>query len=134
MGTNDTNKETKLIYPELSYLVTGICFAVHNEIGRYCLEKKYADDLERKFKEIGLNAVREYIIPGTRNAVDFLIDDKIVLEIKAKKLIEKDDYYQTQRYLQLLNKRLALLINFRNRYLKPARIVKIDTTAKQRFT
>jgi len=39
----------------------------------------------------------------------------------------KTDYYQTQRYLHALNKNLALLINFRNRYLKPIRVIKIGT-------
>jgi len=53
--------------------------------------------------------------------------------VKAKPLILKNDYYQTQRYLQALNIKLALLINFRNRYLKPIRVIKIDTGAKKKF-
>jgi len=76
---------------------------------------------------------REFKIDKTGNIVDFLIDDKIILEIKAEPLILKKDYYQAQRYLQALNKKLASLVNFRNRYLKPLRIIRIDTNAKDKF-
>jgi GxxExxY protein len=133
MHTNDTNKNRKLIYPELSYVITGICFEVHNKLGRYAREKQYADLLEEKLKEIKIPYKREFKIDKTGNVVDFLIDNKIILEIKVKPLILKDDYYQSQRYLQTSNKKLALLVNFRNRYLKPIRVIKIDTNAKNKF-
>lgn len=48
MHTNDTNE--KLIYPELSYLITGICFEAHNEKGRFARERQYADLLEEASK------------------------------------------------------------------------------------
>ncbi len=133
MHTNDTNKNTKLIYPELSYLITGICFEVHNRLGRYAREKQYGDLLEEKLKEIKIPYKREFRIEKTGNTIDFLIDNKIILELKAAHLILKEDYYQTQRYLQASDIKLALLINFRNRYLKPIRIIKIDTEARSKF-
>ena len=58
-----------------------------------------------------------------RNKIDFLIEEKIVLEIKAKTIIEKSDYYQIMRYLKILNKKLGLLVNFRNRYLRVKRVI-----------
>jgi len=131
MYTNDTNK--KLIYPELSYLITGICFETHNQLGRYSREKQYCDFIEKRLKELKIQFRREYIIGKSGNQIDFLIDDKIILEVKAKSFILKEDYYQLQRYLQILDKKLGLLVNFRNRYLKPIRVVKIDTNAKSRF-
>ncbi|MDP3004178.1 MAG: GxxExxY protein [Candidatus Azambacteria bacterium] len=131
MHTNDTNK--KIIYPELSYTITGICFDIHNKIGRYAREKQYCDSIEEKLTEIKLPYKREQIVGSTGNKIDFLIDEKIVLEIKAKRYLLKEDYYQLQRYLQVLNKRLGLLVNFRNRFIKPSRIVKIDTDAKNKF-
>ena len=40
---NDTNNTNRLIYPKLSYLIVGVCFEVHNELGKYAREKQYAD-------------------------------------------------------------------------------------------
>lgn len=135
MNTNNTNNTNKgkLIYPELSYLITGICFEVHNQLGRYSREKQYGDLLEEKLKEVKIPYEREFKIAKTGNTVDFFIDNKIILELKAEPLILKEDYYQTQRYLQASNVKLALLVNFRNRYLKPIRVVKIDTNVKNKF-
>ncbi len=99
MNTNDTNNTNVLIYPELSYIITGICFKVHNDLDRYSRERQYGDLIEKKLKEIKLPYKRELSIGNTGNIIDFLIDDKIVLEIKAKRIVTKDDYFQTQRYL-----------------------------------
>lgn len=133
MDTNNTNTNGKLIYPELSYLITGICFSVHNQLGRFAREKQYSDLIEDKLKELKIPYEREFQIKKTGNIVDFWVDSKIILEIKAKRFILKEDYYQLQRYLQMLNKKLGLLVNFRNRYLKPIRIIRIDTDTRHKF-
>ncbi len=133
MSANDTNKTKKLIHPELSYLIVGICFSTHNEFGRYAREKQYGDEMERRFKEAKIPFQREFVIGNTGNIVDFLIDGKIIIEIKAKRLTLKEDYFQTQRYLQALNVKLGILVNFRNKYIKPTRVVRIDTDSKKKF-
>jgi len=133
MLTNNTNKNNKLIYPELSYLLTGVCFDIHNQLGRFCREKQYADLTEKRLTELKISFNREYRHTNSGNVLDFLVDGKIVLEIKAKRMILRDDYYQSQRYLQSTQKKLGLLVNFRSRYLKPLRIVKIDTDMRAKF-
>jgi len=126
-------KFEKLIFPELSYALTGICFDVHNKLGRYAREKQYGDLLEEKFNERKIPYKREFAIGKTGNTVDFFIDDKVILELKAKPVVSRDDYFQTQRYLQAIDAKLALLINFQNRYLKPIRVIKIETDSKNKF-
>ncbi len=133
MHANDTNSTNKLIYPELCYIVNGVCFEVHNELGRYAREKQYGDLLEKKLLAIGFPHKREFFVGDTGNIVDFLLDEKFILEIKAKRFITKEDYFQTQRYLQVLDLKLGLLVNFRDKYLKPIRIVKIETSGRNRF-
>lgn len=133
MDTNATNKTKKLIYPELSYIITGVCFNVHNERGRYSRERQYVDDLEKKFSELGRKCVREKQVDRSGNIPDLIIDDKIVMEIKAKDILTKADYYQTQRYLQSSNLKLGLLVNFHQKYLKPQRVIRIDTDVRNSF-
>ena len=133
MNANDTNKNSKLIYPELSYVITGICFDAHNRLGRFSREKQYCDEIESKLKELKIPYKREYQIVKSGNQLDFLVENKIILEIKAKRIILKEDFYQLQRYLQASGMKLGLMVNFRNRYLKPIRIVRIDTEAKNKF-
>ena len=122
-------KET-LIYPESSYKINGILFAVHNELGRYKNEKQYGDLIEKYLEKERILYDREKILPVSfeqekpgRSRVDFLIEDKIILEIKNKRFLEKSDYYQTMRYLTSLNKRLAMLVNFHQKYLVPKRVL-----------
>jgi len=120
----------KVIYPELSYKICGFCFYIHNRLGRYRNEKQYADALEKLFKENKINYAREKALPPSfegererRNITDFIVEDKIVVELKAKPVILKDDYFQTQRYLASCKKKLGLIFNFRQRYLRPKRIL-----------
>ncbi|MEK7170376.1 MAG: GxxExxY protein [Patescibacteria group bacterium] len=125
----DTNKNDgpELIYPELSYDVTGVCFVAHNALGQYAREKQYGDIIETKLKEKRLPYKRELALASSGNIVDFLIDDKIVLELKSVRILTKDIYEQVQRYLQESGMRLGLLVNFRNKYIKPVRVVRIDS-------
>ncbi len=125
--------EGKLICKEESYEITGILFEVHNELGRYCREKQYCDSVEDQFKQKNRKYKREHRVENTGNIIDFIFEDKIVIEAKAKDRITKEDYYQLQRYLQATGIKLGLLVNFRDKYLKPIRVVRIDTDARKKF-
>lgn len=119
----------KLIYPELSYLVTGLCFQVQNRLSRFNREKQYADELEKTLSENGVKYGREVELgklsdrSPAGNRVDFIIEDKIVLELKAKRFVTKEDYFQAQRYLRGSGCELALVVNFRSSHLKPKRVL-----------
>lgn len=82
--------------------------------------------LEKKLKEIKLSYKREVSVSDSGNILDFIINDKIILELKSVVAINRDNYRQIQNYLQVTNLKLGFLINFRTKYLKPIRIMRID--------
>jgi len=125
--------KNNLLFPELSYTLIGICFETHNELGRYAKEKQYGDFLEKKFKELKIPYQRELPIADTGNIIDFFIDNKILIELKAKRILTRNDYYQIQRYLQICDIKLGLLVNFRSEYLTPKRVIKIETDNAKKY-
>lgn len=118
----------KFVLGELSYKITGICFKVHSSLGRFCREKQYSDKLEELLKGNKVIYKREFEISKLvesplGNKADFILEDKIILDVKAKKFITKEDYYQMLRYLKASNLELGLIVNFRNTFLKPKRVL-----------
>lgn len=122
--------KSNIIYPDLSYKINGILFKIHNELGKYCNEKQYCDSIEAHLKELKIEYEREKILPISfegeskgRNKIDFLVENKIILEIKAKRITSREDYYQARRYLSTLNKKICFIVNFHSEYIKPKRIL-----------
>lgn len=120
----------EIIYPELSYKICGFLFYIHNKLGRFRKEKEYGDAVEIVFKENQIPHTREERSDNdildkkfSLYKTDFLIDNKIIIETKSKPITNKDDYYQLKRYLEAKELRLGLLVNFRDKYLKPKRIL-----------
>src|SRR3989344_2114799 len=118
-----------LIEPELSFKITGLCFKVHNKLGRFASERQFLDELEKLFIEEGVVYKREFEIKDFEpnapkgNRVDFIIEDRILFDGKVKKFITKEDYGQMIRYLYAANLKLGLIVNFRMTYLKPKRVI-----------
>lgn len=127
-----TNKK-QILYPELSYSVVGACFDVHNELGRFAREKQYADHLEERFINSGLKYVREFRLGDSGNIVDFLVDQKIILELKTVRLLTGGCYRQIQNYLQQARIELGLLVNFSDVLLQPKRILRLSDSHSQPF-
>lgn len=129
-------KLDNVIYADESYKLTGIFFKAHNELGAYCREVQYCDALEKLFIEHEIPYKKEFciksdneLIKDNSNRVDFLVYDKIVVEIKAIRLAGREEYNQVQRYLKALNLKLGILVNFHQKYLTPKRI--INSEAKE---
>lgn len=119
-----------VIYPELSFKINGILFGVRKNLGRYKNEKQYCDAIEDELKKNNIKYEREKVLPESfdgeqkgRNKIDFLVENEILLEVKAKQFITKEDYYQTRRYLDCLGKKLGILANMRRYYVSPKRIL-----------
>ncbi len=136
MNTNllipaNKKRETELLYPELSFDVVGLCYNVHNELGRFAKEKQYGDCLEEKLKTKSVAYMRELRIGNTNNIADFLIDNKIILELKSKRFLLREDYLQTQRYLQATGVNLGILVNFSGKYVRTHRVIRIDYATRK---
>lgn len=119
-----------VIFPDLSYRINGILFATHNELGRFCNERQYCDRIEEWPKKLETPYQREAALPPSfpgekpgRNRVDFLIDRKIILEVKAKRVLGREDYYQSRRYQTAIGCKLTILVNLQRKYLQIKRIV-----------
>ena len=122
--------QNKVLYPELSCILNGLCFEVHNKLGRFRNEKQYSGALEKMLQERKIAYVREYELAPSfegekkrRNIIDFLIDDQIIIEVKAKPAVTKEDYFQAKRYLASSDKNLAIVVNFRQKHLVPKRVL-----------
>jgi|SRR3989344_907496 len=125
----------KLIHPEISYKIGGVVFSAHNNLGQFCNEQQYGDFIENEFIKKSIKYEREKIVPLSfenefrgRNKIDFLVEDNVVLEIKAKRIVTTEDYYQVKRYLVAFDKKLGILVNFRVKYVTPKRI--LNSSAK----
>ncbi len=119
------------IYKEETYKIIGKCIEVHNNLGAGFLEIVYKDALELEFKNAGIPFEREkeYVVnyKGTilkhKFYADFVIFDKIILEIKAVKELSDEFYAQCINYLKVSNNKIALLINFGQLRLEQKRII-----------
>ena len=117
--------DNKVLYPELSYIINGLLFRVHNVLGRYCREKEYASLFETYLKEKNIDYKREVTIDlgENINRIDFVINNSIVIEFKAKRFIAREDYFQVKRYLEHPNCSLGIIVNFQSKFLSPKRIL-----------
>lgn len=119
-----------LIYKEEAYLITGICMEVHNELGPGLLEIIYKEALEWEFDNQFLQYQREKEYPvyykkhllSKKFNADFVVYDKIILEIKAKDCISNEDMAQTINYCKLSGCKLGLIVNFGRSRLEIRRI------------
>lgn len=105
---------------DLSGKIIGAAIEVHKFLGAGLLEKTYEECLCVELEKIGLKYERQLILPinykGTliENAyrIDILVEDKIIIELKAVEKVEKIHKAQLLTYLKLSEKELGLLINF----------------------
>lgn len=127
MGTNSTNK---IIHPELSYILMGVLFEVHNKLGTKYQEKHYQRAVEIKLKELKIPYQREaQLVVKFREEelgeffADFIVDGKIILELKKVWEITTDDIKQALRYLKAAELKLGIIVNFRHKRLEYRRVL-----------
>lgn len=111
---------TKIIYKDESYQIIGKCMEVHNNLGAGFREIVYKDALELEFQNGNIPYEREkhyninykgIILPHSFYA-DFVVYDKIILEIKGVAGISEEFVAQAINYLKVSGNQLALIVNF----------------------
>ncbi len=117
-------------HSDLTGAILGCSFDVYNELGMGFPEKIYQRCLELELREKGITLNREFTIPvrykgklvGKRR-LDFVIEDKVVIELKARPYIHKSDFIQIRNYLKVAKIEVGLLINFGSSSLEYRRCV-----------
>lgn len=122
--------EESILYKDLSYKIVGLAMQVHTELGFGFLEKVYENSLMVLFEENGLHAVQQVPIAVSFHGrivgeyvADIVVEDSIILELKALDRIAEIHKAQTLNYLKATTYRLALLINFGKYKLEYTRLV-----------
>lgn len=121
-----------LLFPELSYQLIGVAFAVHNELGAGHLEKiyqrAYAKELaaqKMNFREqVPYNVMYKGESVG-KSFLDFLVEDKVIIELKRNDKYSIKNIEQVSNYLKVSGLQLAILIHFSVEGVKFKRIVNI---------
>jgi len=109
----------ELKYKEITEKIIGASMKVHAALGNGFQEVIYQRALKIELEESGLKVAREFCMPvfykgrqiGERR-VDFLIDEKISVELKAIIKLEPVHFAQARNYLEAYNLEIGLLINF----------------------
>lgn len=127
IDANTANEEGDgIILKDLSYRLGGLFFKTQNDLGRYRREFQYCQYFEKLLQDHGFVFQREYKIESVdqaMNRVDFYIAEQVLVDFKAKPFITREDYYQMRRYLELTKLKLGIIVNFRQTYLKPKRVL-----------
>lgn len=113
------NTDSQLIYADLTYKIRGALFAVYNELGYGHKENVYQKALELEFQSQHIPFTKETHVPVQYKTEtvgsyrpDFIIDKKIIIELKAVEFLPKTFEAQVIHYLKTTNYHLGLLVNF----------------------
>ena len=116
----DIENTTNLKEDEISKLVLNACIKVHKVLGPGLLESAYEACLFYELKKLGLDVKRQVSLPLQYEDVfidcayiaDLIINDLVIIEIKAVKNLDDIHMAQILSYLRISNLKLGLLINF----------------------
>jgi len=111
--------EQEFLYKDLTYGIIGAAMEVHRILGPGFLESVYEEALAHEFDLRGIPSQRQAklavrykdIVAGEFRA-DFLVDGKVVIELKALKALTEGNEAQLLNYLKGTGYRVGLLLNF----------------------
>ena len=122
--------KNQILLDEISQKIIGCAYKVSNSLGSGFVEKVYENALCIELKNVGLNTKQQQnlqvsyqnIIVGDFIA-DIIVDDLIIVELKATKALDTVHQAQCMNYLKATNLSVCLLINFGNPKVEIRRIV-----------
>ena len=122
---------TEILFKGLSYQVVGAAMEVHRLLGSGFLEAVYQTALAHELKLLGipfeqqkrLTVKYKDVVVGDYIA-DFVIDEKIIIEIKAVSNLTSSHQAQALNYLAATGYQLAILLNFGATSLQQRRVVR----------
>ncbi len=111
---------------KLSYTIIGCVYKVHGELGPGLLESTYEVCLEHELLKANLNVKRQFALPVIYDSIqldagykiDLLVENSIILELKAVDEIAPIHKAQLMTYVKLSELKLGLLLNFNVRDMK----------------
>ena len=115
----EEKRVSDFLYEDASYKLRGCVFNVYNTLGFGHKESVYQKALTDEFSKANIKFEREKTIPITYNGrqvgtyrPDFVIENTIILEIKAVEFMPKSYETQLVYYLKGTNYKLGFLVNF----------------------
>lgn len=105
---------------EISKLVVDLCFKIHRQYGPGLFESVYEEVFSYEWSKNGFAFTRQQAIPLIHEEIrmeagfraDFIIDNKVIIELKSIEALAPVHYKQLLTYLKLANLKLGLLVNF----------------------
>ena len=133
--------EEKLLHKDLSYKIIGTLFDVSNELGYGYQESYYERAIAKGLKNKNISFKRQVThklaFQGEKIGnyrLDFLIENKIILEVKTGKRFSKQDFDQVKAYLKATGKQLAIMSIFTSDGIRFYRVINLNNKIKQNST
>lgn len=130
MRMDTGNNANRIELPTLSYTIVGSAFAVFNELGYGLHEKDYQKALARELENRQISFCREVYVPITykgkllsRYFADFVIEEKVILELKVSPKLGYSHSRQLLNYLRAGGYRLGILLYFTEEGVKYRRVL-----------
>jgi GxxExxY protein len=126
-------RRADLVHPELSYRILGVLFEVWKQIGFGHKEKFYQKAVTRELKHSKISFQEQ--LPAKINYkgeflgiyyFDYLIENKIVLELKVRNYFSRKDIQQVYAYLKAKKLQLGIVAHFTASGVKFKRVVNIN--------
>ncbi|MEZ4803720.1 MAG: GxxExxY protein [Gelidibacter sp.] len=120
-----------ILYKDESYSIVGVLFDVYNNLGSGFSEIVYKDAIQYELQQLNIPFEREKefsvqyknIILQHKFYADFVVFDKIILEIKSIKELNDAHISQCLNYLKVSGCKLAIIANFHKDFLDHKRVI-----------